>query len=150
MSGAFRVMIHMWSYGPDDQLCFGSTMSHMWMRMGRGMMSRLVMAWRVLEYNCDDSYPVKLSPANVCHAVNFITSGKAETVVQVSKWGWKGPHPPYHPSWMHTQTHPKACSPIPSQIHLQTSLYPQPVYHLVPLLPFSKPISCHLTQGDWF
>ena len=24
------------------------------MRMGRGMMSRLVMAWRVLEYNCDD------------------------------------------------------------------------------------------------
>ena len=38
-------------------------------------------------------YPVKLSPANVCHAVNFITSGKAETVVQVSKSGWKGPHP---------------------------------------------------------
>ena len=32
-------------------------------------------------------YPVKLYPANVCHAVNFITSGKAETVVQVSKWG---------------------------------------------------------------
>ena len=30
-------------------------------------------------------YPVKLSPANVCHAVNFITSGKAKTVVQVSK-----------------------------------------------------------------
>ena len=30
-------------------------------------------------------YPVKLSPANVCHAVNFITSGKAETAVQVSK-----------------------------------------------------------------
>ena len=27
-------------------------------------------------------YPVKLSPANVCHAVNFITSGKAETTVQ--------------------------------------------------------------------
>ena len=27
-------------------------------------------------------YPVKLSPANVCHAVNFITSGKAEIVVQ--------------------------------------------------------------------
>ena len=25
------------------------------------------------------SYPVKLSPANVCHAVNFITAGKAET-----------------------------------------------------------------------
>ena len=31
------------------------------------------------------SYPVKLSPANVHHAVNFITSGKAETAVQVSK-----------------------------------------------------------------
>ena len=31
------------------------------------------------------SYPGKLSPANVCHAVNFITSGKAETAVQVSK-----------------------------------------------------------------
>ena len=30
-------------------------------------------------------YPVKLSPANVCCAVNFITSGKAKTVVQVSK-----------------------------------------------------------------
>ena len=30
-------------------------------------------------------YPVKLSPANVSHAVNFITSGKAETAVQVSK-----------------------------------------------------------------
>ena len=30
-------------------------------------------------------YPVKLSPANVCRAVNFITSGKAGTVVQVSK-----------------------------------------------------------------
>ena len=30
-------------------------------------------------------YPIKLSPANVCHAVNFITSGKAGTVVQVSK-----------------------------------------------------------------
>ena len=28
------------------------------------------------------SYPVKLSPANVCHAVNFITSGKAETAEQ--------------------------------------------------------------------
>ena len=25
------------------------------MRMGRGTMSQLVMAWRVLEYNCDDS-----------------------------------------------------------------------------------------------
>ena len=91
-------------------------------------------------------YHVKLSPANVCHAVNFITSGKAETVVQVSKLGWKGPHP----SWMHSQAHPKACSPIASQIYLQTSLYPQPVYHLAPLLPFSKPVSCHLTQGDWF
>ena len=32
-------------------------------------------------------YPVKLSQAHVCHAVNFITSGKAETAVQVSKWG---------------------------------------------------------------
>ena len=95
-------------------------------------------------------YPVKLYPANVHHAVNFITSGKAETVVQVSKWGWKGPHPSYHQSWMHTQPHPKACSTIASQIHLQTSLYPQPVYHLAPLLPFSKPISCHLTQGNWF
>ena len=30
-------------------------------------------------------YPVKLSPANVHHAVNFIASGKAETAVQVSK-----------------------------------------------------------------
>ena len=30
-------------------------------------------------------YPVKHSPANVCHAVNFITSGKAEIAVQVSK-----------------------------------------------------------------
>ena len=30
-------------------------------------------------------YPVKHSPANVCCAVNFITSGKAKTVVQVSK-----------------------------------------------------------------
>ena len=30
-------------------------------------------------------YPVKLSPANVCHAVNFITSGKAETVGDPSK-----------------------------------------------------------------
>ena len=30
-------------------------------------------------------YPVKLSPANACHVVNFITSGKAETAVQVSK-----------------------------------------------------------------
>ena len=26
-------------------------------------------------------YPVKLSPANVCHTVNFITSRKAGTVV---------------------------------------------------------------------
>ena len=95
-------------------------------------------------------YPVKLSPANVCHAINFITSGKAETAVQVSKWGWKGPQPSYHQSWMHTQAHFKACSFIVSQIHLQTSLYPQPVYHLAPLLPFSKPISCHLTQGNWF
>ena len=32
-------------------------------------------------------YPVKLSPSNVHHAVNFITSGKAETAVQVSKSG---------------------------------------------------------------
>ena len=32
-------------------------------------------------------YPVKLSPANVCHVVNFITSGKDETAVQVSKSG---------------------------------------------------------------
>ena len=95
-------------------------------------------------------YPVKLSPANVCHAVNFITPWKAETVVQVSKSGWKAPHPSYHQSCIHTQAHPKACSPIPSQIHFQTSLYPQPVYHLAPLLPFSKPISCHLTQGNWF
>ena len=31
------------------------------------------------------SYLVKLSPANVCHAVNFFTSVKAETAVQVSK-----------------------------------------------------------------
>ena len=31
-------------------------------------------------------YPVKLSPANVHHAVNFITYGKTETVVQASKW----------------------------------------------------------------
>ena len=92
-------------------------------------------------------YSVKLSPANVRHAVNFITSGKAETAVQVSKSGCKGPHPSYHQSCMHTQAHPKACSPIASQIHLQTLLYPQPVYHLAPLLPFSKPISCHLTQG---
>ena len=30
-------------------------------------------------------YPVKPSLANVCHVVNFITSGKAETAVQVSK-----------------------------------------------------------------
>ena len=30
-------------------------------------------------------YPVKLSPANICHGVNFITSGRAETAVQVSK-----------------------------------------------------------------
>ena len=30
-------------------------------------------------------YPVKLSPANVHHVVNFITSEKAETAVQVSK-----------------------------------------------------------------
>ena len=30
-------------------------------------------------------YPVKLSLANVCHVVNFITSEKAETAVQVSK-----------------------------------------------------------------
>ena len=95
-------------------------------------------------------YPVKLSPANVCHVVNFITTGKAETVVQASKWGWKGPYLSYNPSWMHTQVHPKPCSPIAAQIHLQTSLYPQPVYHLPPLLPFSKPISCHLTQGNWF
>ena len=95
-------------------------------------------------------YPIKLSPANVCHAVNFITSGKAETAAQASKYGWKGPHPSYHQSCMHTQAHPKAWSPIPSQIHLQTSLYRQPVYHLAPLLPFSKPISCHLTQGNWF
>ena len=29
--------------------------------------------------------PVKLFPANICHAVNPITSGKAETAVQVSK-----------------------------------------------------------------
>lgn len=29
--------------------------------------------------------PVKLSPANICHAVKLITSGKAETAVQVSK-----------------------------------------------------------------
>ena len=29
--------------------------------------------------------PVKLSSANICHIVNLITSGKAETVVQVSK-----------------------------------------------------------------
>ena len=36
-------------------------------------------------------YPVELSPANVHHAVNFITYGKAGTVVQASKWGWKGP-----------------------------------------------------------
>ena len=93
-------------------------------------------------------YPVKLSPANVCHAVNFITSGKAETAVQVSKYGWKGPNPSYHKSCMYTQAHPKACSPIASQIHLQTSLYLQPVYHLAPHLPFSKPISCHLTQGN--
>ena len=94
--------------------------------------------------------PVKLSPTNVCHAVNFITSGKAETAVQVSKSGWKGPHPSYHQSCMHTQAHPKACNPIASQIHLQTSLYPQQVYHLAPLLPFSKPISNHLMQGNWF
>src|SRR3979490_1578951 len=31
------------------------------------------------------SHPVKLSPANICHAVKLITSGKAEIVVQVSK-----------------------------------------------------------------
>ena len=31
------------------------------------------------------SCPIKLSPANICHAVNLITSGKAETPVQVSK-----------------------------------------------------------------
>ena len=31
-------------------------------------------------------YAGKPSTANVCHAINFITSGKAETVVQVSKW----------------------------------------------------------------
>src|SRR3979490_187964 len=30
-------------------------------------------------------HPVKLSPANICHAVKLITSGKAETAVQVSK-----------------------------------------------------------------
>ena len=30
-------------------------------------------------------YPGKLSPANVCHAVNFITSGKAGTAVHFSK-----------------------------------------------------------------
>ena len=30
-------------------------------------------------------YPVRLSPANVHHAVNFITSGKAEAAVQVLK-----------------------------------------------------------------
>src|SRR3979490_2392947 len=29
--------------------------------------------------------PVKLSPANICHPVKLITSGKAETAVQVSK-----------------------------------------------------------------
>ena len=55
MSGAFRVMIHMWSYGPDDQLCFRSTMSHMRMRVGRGTMLRLAMAWQVLEYSYDDN-----------------------------------------------------------------------------------------------
>ena len=32
-------------------------------------------------------YPVRLSPANVCHEVNFITSGKAEIAVQASKFG---------------------------------------------------------------
>ena len=31
-------------------------MSHTQTRMGRGMMLRLVMAWRVLEYNYDDTY----------------------------------------------------------------------------------------------
>ena len=31
-------------------------------------------------------YPVRLSLANVCHAVNFITSGKAETAVQALKF----------------------------------------------------------------
>src|SRR6266481_220325 len=30
-------------------------------------------------------HPAKLSPANIRHAVNLITSGKAETAVQVSK-----------------------------------------------------------------
>ena len=55
MSGAFQVMICMRSYGPDDQLCFRSTMSHMRMRMGRGTVLRLAMAWRVLEYSYDNS-----------------------------------------------------------------------------------------------
>ena len=32
-----------------------------------------------------DGRPVKLSPANIHHAVKLITFGKAETVVQVSK-----------------------------------------------------------------
>ena len=95
-------------------------------------------------------YPIKLSPANVRHAVNFIICGKAETVVQVSKWGWKGPHLSYHWSWMHPQAHPKAFSPIALQIHLQTSLYPQPVYHLAPLLPFSSFLYFYDRRGFFF
>src|SRR6266481_9652842 len=60
---------------------------------------------------------------------------------------------PIHPtlnleSCMHTQAHPKACSPTSSQTHLQTPLYPLPAYHSAPLLPFSKSISYHLTHSD--
>ena len=51
---------------------------------------------------------------------------------------------------MDTQAHPKTCSPTSSQIYIQTLLYPLLVYQTVLPLPFSKPISCHLTQGDLF
>ena len=46
---------------------------------------------KICSEHCSDlpkssgGYPVKLSPANIHHAINFITSGKAETAVQVSK-----------------------------------------------------------------
>src|SRR3979490_1243342 len=46
---------------------------------------------------------------------------------------------------MHTQAYPKACSPTPSQIHLQTLLYLLLVYHLAPSPAFSQ---AHFLSSD--
>src|SRR6266704_2253550 len=70
--------------------------------------------------------PAKISDRNVNHAIQLISSGKADTAVEVGpppKWTHKGPHPSSHQFCKHNQALSTTCTPKPSLILPKTSVF---------------------------